>query len=89
MPSKEILEQVLSAVTELKPDWNPPAADDALKLNMLEDLKLDSLDVINLLFTLEEEFDVKIPEPDIDAHNLYVIGNLVRYISDASASGNA
>jgi len=89
MSSQEILERVLSAVTELKPDWNAPAADEAMTLNMLEDLKLDSLDVINLLFTLEEEFSVNIPEPDIDAHNLYVIGNLVRYISDASASGNA
>ena len=88
MSSQRILERILSAVVELKPDWTAPEPEEALKLNMLEDLKLDSLDVINLLFTLEEEFDVKIPEPDIDAHNLYVIGNLVRYIGDASAPAN-
>ena len=84
MPSSPILDRILAAVIELKSDWEAPSSDDAMKLNMLEDLKLDSLDVINLLFTLEEEFGIKIPEPDIDTYDLYVIGNLVRYITERS-----
>lgn len=71
------------AVLEVKPDAalaEDPAAFEAQHL--IEDLGLDSLDVINLLFSLEEEFGVKIPEPDIDAHDLYRVGALVGYVSE-------
>jgi acyl carrier protein len=80
--SKDAIRAFLkNAVLEVKPDAataEDPADFEAQHL--IEDLGLDSLDVINLL--LEEEFGVKIPEPDIDAHDLYRVGALTGYVSE-------
>lgn len=50
------------------------------KLDLIVDERLDSLDLINVLFRLEETFELKIPEPDIGANRLTNVGNLARYI---------
>ena len=42
------------------------------------DLGADSLDVVELLMKLEDEFDMKIP--DEDAENLKTVGDAVTYI---------
>lgn len=47
-------------------------------LNMSSDLGLDSLDVINILFQLEETFAVKVPDDD---DKLLIIGPLSTYIA--------
>ncbi len=44
------------------------------------DLNLDSLDIISLLFEIEIKTNIKIPEVDINSHQLFVLGNLRRYI---------
>ena len=38
--------------------------EDKIKLesNLAEDLKIDSLDAVELVMTLEEEFDIKLPD---------------------------
>ena len=51
-------------------------------LNLRSDLNLDSLDVIEFLFEVESQLNVKIPEEDIDARQLMILGNLVRYVQD-------
>lgn len=48
--------------------------------HIMEDMNLDSLDVINFLFRMEEKTSVKIPEEDIDTENLMIVGNLVSYL---------
>lgn len=53
--------------------------------DLIKDEGMDSLDLINLLFRIEEEVGVKIPEPDIDAHNLTVVGNLADYLAAKGA----
>lgn len=45
-----------------------------------EDLGADSLDVVELLMAIEEEFDVEIPDEDIEA--LKTIGDVVEYIQN-------
>jgi acyl carrier protein len=42
------------------------------------DLKADSLDVVELVMALEEEFDIEIPEED--AEKIQTVGDAVRYI---------
>ena len=39
-------------------------AEDKIKLesNLADDLKIDSLDAVELVMTLEEEFDIKLPD---------------------------
>ena len=46
------------------------------------DLKADSLDVVELVMALEDEFDVDIPEDD--AQNIQTVGDAVRYLEETS-----
>ena len=43
-----------------------------------EDLGADSLDVVELLMSIEDEFEVEIPDEEIE--NLKTIGDVVEYI---------
>ncbi|MGB9661996.1 MAG: acyl carrier protein [Moorellaceae bacterium] len=45
-----------------------------------EDLNADSLDIVELIMALEEEFDIEIP--DEDAEKLTTIGAAVEYIKE-------
>ncbi|KAB2954444.1 acyl carrier protein [Heliorestis acidaminivorans] len=45
-----------------------------------EDLNADSLDVVELVMALEEEFDIEIP--DEDAEKIKTIGQAVEYIKE-------
>lgn len=42
------------------------------------DLNIDSLDLFEMVMTLEEEFDVEIPSEDLE--NIDTVGNLIQYI---------
>lgn len=44
-----------------------------------EDLGADSLDVVDLLMSIEDEFGVEIPDEEVE--NLHTIGDVVEYIS--------
>lgn len=46
----------------------------------LNELGLDSLDVINFLFSLEEKVGVKIPDEALDAENLRTLGDIAGYV---------
>ena len=50
---------------------------------VIEDLGADSLDIVDLVMTLEEEFDTEIPDEDIE--NLRTVGDIVKYIEERSA----
>lgn len=45
-----------------------------------DDLNADSLDVVELIMALEEEFDIEIP--DEDAEKIKTVGDAVDYIKD-------
>ncbi|HHT63983.1 MAG TPA: acyl carrier protein [Clostridia bacterium] len=45
-----------------------------------KDLDADSLDVVELIMALEEEFDIEIP--DEDAEKLTTVGAVVEYVKD-------
>ena len=47
---------------------------------VIDDLGADSLDIVDLVMTLEEEFDTEIPDEDIE--NLKTVGDIVIYIED-------
>ncbi len=46
--------------------------------SFVEDLGADSLDVVELVMALEEEFDVEIP--DEDAEKIVTVGEAMKYI---------
>ncbi len=48
--------------------------------SFMNDLNADSLDVVELVMGLEEEFDVEIP--DQDAEKIATVGDAIAYIDD-------
>ena len=44
------------------------------------DLNIDSLDLFEMVMTLEEEFDVEIPSEDLE--NIDTVGDLINYIEN-------
>jgi acyl carrier protein len=50
--------------------------------NFIEDLGADSLDTVELVMALEEEFGVEIP--DEDAENIKTVEDVVKYIGSKS-----
>lgn len=46
-----------------------------------EDFGADSLDFVDLVMTLEEEFEVEIPDDEIK--NIRTVGDIVRYIEQS------
>ena len=49
-----------------------------METRIAEDLGADSLDVVELLMSIEDEFEVEIPDEEIE--NLKTIGDVVEYI---------
>ena len=47
---------------------------------LIDDLGADSLDIVELIMALEEEFDLEIP--DSDAEKVVTVGDVVEYIKD-------
>jgi acyl carrier protein len=47
--------------------------------SFIEDLGADSLDIVELVMTMEEEFDLDIP--DEDAEKIKTVGDVVKYIA--------
>lgn len=52
--------------------------------SFIEDLGADSLDIVELVMTMEEEFDMEIP--DEDAEKIKTVGDVVKYISSKQAT---
>ena len=54
--------------------------EDSLKneTDLQDDLGADSLDVVDLLMSIEDEFEIEIPDEEIE--NIRTVGDLVSYI---------
>ena len=50
-----------------------------------EDLNADSLDVVDLIMNIQDEFEVEIPDEDVE--NIKTVGALVEYIENHSEGG--
>ena len=51
--------------------------------SLADDLGADSLDVVDLLMSIEDEFEVEIPDSEVE--NLKTVGSLVKYIEGHTA----
>ena len=51
-----------------------------LETDIARDLNADSLDVVEILMSLEDEFSVEIPDEEIE--NIKTIGDLAEYIEN-------
>lgn len=48
--------------------------------NMMKDLEADSLDAVEIIMAIEEEFDIEIP--DEEAEKFQLVGDLVKYVDE-------
>jgi acyl carrier protein len=71
--SEIIVEQLGVAKEEVVPE-----------ASFIDDLGADSLDIVELVMAMEEEFDIEIP--DDDAEKIQTIGDAVSYIRDRTGA---
>ena len=50
--------------------------------SLQDDLGADSLDVVDLLMSIEDEFSIEVPDEDVE--NIKTVGSLVAYIEQNS-----
>lgn len=81
MSEQDIKQKVFELVSEHLGVDIEKITDDTSFIN---DLGADSLDIVELVMDLEEEFDVKIPE-DI-ADKIQTVGDAVNFIAEESAN---
>ncbi|MCH5299482.1 MAG: acyl carrier protein [Ruminococcus sp.] len=72
---KMVLEKVKAILAE-QFDVEEDKITDATDLQ--EDLGADSLDVVDLLMSIEDEFEIEVPDDEIE--NIKTVGALVNYI---------
>ena len=77
MSSEDIFDRVKEIIVE-----QLGVAEDSVKeeASFIDDLGADSLDIVELIMALEEEFDIEIP--DTDAEKVVTVGDVVEYIKD-------
>ncbi|HTY17112.1 MAG TPA: acyl carrier protein [Myxococcota bacterium] len=51
--------------------------------SFIDDLGADSLDIVELVMAMEEEFDIEIP--DEDAEKIQTIGDAISYVRERAA----
>ena len=51
-----------------------------LDTNLMKDLEADSLDAVEIIMGIEEEFDLEIP--DEEAETFQLVGDLVKYVEE-------
>ena len=51
-----------------------------MEASMQDDLGADSLDLVDLVMSVEEEFGVKVADEDLE--NIKTVGDIVNYIED-------
>lgn len=56
------------------------ADDITMDSHFIDDLGADSLDIVELIMALEEDFDLEIP--DEDAEKIQTVGDVVEYIKE-------
>ena len=53
-----------------------------METHLMKDLEADSLDAVEIIMAIEEEFDIEVP--DEEAEKFQVVGDIVKYVEEAS-----
>ena len=77
MSTEEIFNKVKEIIVEQLGVAETAVVGDA---SFIDDLGADSLDIVELIMALEEEFDTEIP--DADAEKIVTVGDVVDYIRE-------
>lgn len=77
MSSEEVYDKVKEVIVEQLGVADTAVSSEA---SFIDDLGADSLDIVELIMALEEEFDLEIP--DADAEKIVTVNDVVEYIKD-------
>ena len=77
MSEKEIFQKLKTIVVD---QLGVKEENVTMEATFVDDLAADSLDIVELVMTIEEEFDLEIP--DSDAEKIVTIGDVVKYIEE-------
>ena len=77
MSSEEVFDKIKEIIVEQLGVAENSVTEEA---SFIDDLGADSLDIVELIMALEEEFDIEIP--DSDAEKVVTVGDVVEYIKD-------
>lgn len=77
MSEKEIFEKLKNIVVN---ELGASEENVTMEATFVDDLAADSLDIVELVMNIEEEFDLEIP--DTDAEKIVTIGDVVKYIKE-------
>ena len=71
------VKEILCDQLDLRED---EAEEITMDTNIMETFEADSLDVVDIVKSLEDEFGIEIPDEEIE--NINTVGDIVRYIED-------
>ncbi len=77
MDTEEVFDKVKGIIVE---QLGVAEASVTMESSFIDDLGADSLDIVELVMALEEEFDIEIP--DSDAEKVNTVGDVVEYIKE-------
>ena len=77
MSSEEVFEKVKNVIIE---QLGVAENNITMEASFIDDLGADSLDIVELIMAIEEEFDIEIP--DADAEKVVTVGDVVDYIKE-------
>ncbi len=55
-------------------------AEITMNTNLMKDLEADSLDAVEIIMAIEDEYDIEIP--DEEAEKMQVVSDLVKFVED-------
>jgi acyl carrier protein len=80
----KLMSDIAGRLTELVADQLGADRDKVVPdAHFIDDLGADSLDVVELVMTIEEEFGISIPDPD--AEKIQTVGEAIAYVEKAKA----
>lgn len=77
MSTEEVFEKIKEIIVE---QLGVAETSVTMEASFIDDLGADSLDIVELVMALEEEFDIEIP--DADAEKVATVGDVVEYIKE-------
>lgn len=77
MTEQEIFEKLKKIIVE---QLGASQESITMEATFVDDLSADSLDIVELIMSLEEEFDMEIP--DADAEKIVTVNDVVEYIKN-------
>ena len=76
--------EILATIEELLKDRKGPDFQVSLELDLQKDLQADSVELMEFIINLEDEYQIEIPDKAID--EFHTIGDIVDYIDKRIAT---